>query len=73
MSSENNNAVDCYLGNPAPRGATYVFHHDLEDIASGQRCLECGHVFLNKEAKKRAREALQQLTDLGLSPSSRHP
>lgn len=57
MSRWDEASADCYLGNPAPRGMDRVFHHDLEKIAGGERCLECGELFLTPAAKKQAKQA----------------
>jgi hypothetical protein len=44
--------ADCMLGNPAPRGVDTVWHHDLEDIPGGQRCLECGATWMKRKRPK---------------------
>lgn len=59
-------APNCSLGNPAPRGAGYVWHTDLESIPGGKRCMQCGELFLTKKAKAIARVHLQALRDLGI-------
>lgn len=41
--------ADCMLGSPAPLGVSTVWHHDLEDIPSGQRCLQCGETWMKRK------------------------
>ena len=43
----------CRLGEPAPRGVGTIWHHDLEKIPGGERCLECGTVFRTKTTRRR--------------------
>lgn len=56
----------CSLGCPAPRGAGRVWHADLEQIPGGEKCMQCGELFLTKKAKAIARVHLQALRDLGI-------
>ena len=52
ITAENADA-DCRLGEPAPRGADTVWHHDLEKIPGGERCLECGAVWRNGAPRRK--------------------
>lgn len=62
--------AECSLGNPAPRGVASIWHYDLGKIPGGQKCLECGALFLTKSAKKTVRALVSEfkanLAELGI-------
>ena len=45
--------ADCRIGEPAPRHADTVWHHDLGKIPGGERCLECGAMFRDKTERRK--------------------
>lgn len=71
MITQENADAECYLGNPAPRGVDSVWHYDLGQIPGGQKCLECGALFLTPEAKEQAKVHFKALKDLGIEVKRR--
>jgi len=66
MLTQESADAECYLGNPAPRGVDSVWHYDLGKIPGGEKCLECGALFLTKQARQQAKAAFQILKGLGI-------